>query len=267
MKRLSFCLCLLISLVCMGVLPVSLLQAEENNVSFVIAPPPVGYPLIEKGQETRQVTGDALYLSIDLGEERMMLLGAAAYGNYQKCPADIFMVNAVIGGAFLFGNKYNFTVLRVPLYINSVVRPFSIKRGSGFIFAGAGGDVSVSNMVVTVPQWVPMTTTFIDDDTRLTTYTVNGAVSGGMQLNIHAGDFIISPFGSWSYTGGTYSTTQTSTMSYEYPSTRGYLQRYGSLVFGFDLLYEPWNAALSSQLRSTEHYTMVSVAVKWLLEN
>jgi hypothetical protein len=35
---------------------------------------------------------------------------------------------------------------------------------------------------------------------------------------------------------------------------------------GFDVLYKPKDISLSSQLRFTDNYTMLSVAVKWLVD-
>lgn len=225
------------------------LYSEESTVAFVISQPPVGYPLFVTGDKTLQTGGDLLYLHMDVMEEKMMIAGGTAFG-----------------GALLFGNKYNLMIGRLPLLIGGIVQPLKTSHFSFFLFASAGGDIGITDMTVTVPQWVPMTSTFIDDDISVRTTTVNGLINGGAQFNIFVRDFIISPFGSWTYTGGTYSTTRTSTMSYEYPSTSGAIENYSSLVFGFDILYVPKNIALSSQLRTTDNYTMISVALKWLLK-
>lgn len=242
------------------------LYSEETTVSFVITQPPVGYPLFVRGEKTLQTGGDLLYLNMDVMDEKMMIFGGTAFGDYQSCLSDRVAVKASFGGSLLFGNKYNLMIGRLPLQISGIVQPIKTNHLSIFLFAAAGGDIGLTDMTITVPQWVPMTSTFIDDDTSIITTTVNGLINGGAQINIITRDFIISPFGSWTYTGGTYSTTQTSSMSYEYPSTSGSIENYSSLVFGFDILYVPKNIALSSQLRTTDSYTMVSVALKWLLK-
>lgn len=244
----------------------SSIYSEEKTVSFVITQPPVGYPVFVRGEKTLQTGGDLLYLNMDVMDEKMMILGGTAFGNYQSCPSDVVAIQGSFGGSLLIGNKYDMIIGRLPLQISGIVQPVRTNRLSIFLFAAAGGDIGLTDMTLTVPQWVMGTSTFIDDDTSVITTSVNGLINGGAQINILAGDFIISPFGSWTYTGGTYSTTQTSTMSYEYPSTSGSIENYSSLVFGFDILYVPMSIALSSQLRTTDNYTMVSVALKWLLK-
>ena len=241
------------------------IYSEESTVSFVITQPPVGYPLFVTGDKTLQTGGDLLYLNMDVMEEKMMIAGGTAFGNYQSCLSDRLALQAAFGGALLFGNKYDLMIGRLPLLIGGIVQPVKTSHFSFFLFASAGGDIGITDMTVTVPQWVLMTSTFIDDDTSVRTTAVNGLINGGAQFNIFARNFIISPFGSWTYTGGTYSTTQTSTMSYDYPSSTGSIENYSSIVFGFDILYVPKNIALSSQLRTTDNYTMISLSLKWLL--
>jgi hypothetical protein len=87
----------------------------------------------------------------------------------------------------------------------------------------------------------------------------------GVQFNVTIQDFIASPFGSWTYTAGTYSYTQTSAMSFDYPSGSGTIEGSSSTTLGFDLLYRPWGISLSSMVRRTDSYTLVTLALKRLL--
>ncbi len=111
-------------------------RAEENSISFTIAPPPVGYPRLIPKTGYAQAGGDVLFLSLDVMEEKVYLFG-------------------------------------------------------------------------------------------------------GLQANISAGPLIISPFGIASYALGAFRTTQTSTMSYEYPSVSGTTSEPAGTVIGIDVLYVP----------------------------
>ncbi len=80
-----------------------------------------------------------------------------------------------------------------------------------------------------------------------------------------AGPFIVSPFGTYTLTGGAWNTEMTSSMSFGYPSASGSIDPEGSIVVGFDVLYVPKGITLSSQLRANDSYTLISVALMWLL--
>ena len=121
----------------------------------------------------------------------------------------------------------------------------------------------MSTMTVTVPQMVELLV--VDDPTSFDTTTVTASVSAGAQINIALKDFIVSPFGSYTYTVGTYSYTQTSAMSFDYPSGSGTIEGSSSTTLGFDLLYRPWGISLSSMVRRTDSYTLVTLALKRLL--
>ena len=121
----------------------------------------------------------------------------------------------------------------------------------------------MSTMTVTVPQIVELI--MVEDPTIFDTTTVTGSVSAGTQLNIALKDLIASPFGTWTYTSGTYSYTQTSAMSFDYPSGSGTIEGSSSTTLGFDLLYRPWGKDLSSMVRRTDSYTLVTPALKRLL--
>jgi hypothetical protein len=241
--------------------------AENNTISFTIAPPPVGYPQFTPAELITQAGGNLLFLSLDVMEEKVYLFGGLYFYNYQYTPFDRVSLSGSVGGSLLAGNKYSLLVGRLPLGANFIVEAVRLKTLALYLFGGVGGDVGISTMTVTIPQWVIGTSTFIDDDTSVTTYSASGLISGGLQLNITAGPLIISPFGVVSYAVGAFQTSQTSTMSYEYPSTSGTTAEPAGTVIGFDVLYVPRHIALSSQLRLTERYNLLSVALKWMVKN
>ena len=93
-----------------------------------------------------------------------------------------------------------------------------------------------------------------------------GKITGGIQANIGLGEVIFSPYGLYTYTAGTYSYSQESSMSFDYPSSSGSISGFSTTIFGFDLLYKPGNISLSSQLQNSTDSTIISVALKWLLQ-
>jgi hypothetical protein len=138
------------------------LFAENDTVHFVIAPPPVGYPEIKKGEKIYQAGTDALFFTTDLNSEKLIVLGATAFGNYQESFTDWFTASLNFGGSFMAGSKYSMMILSLPLHMNGILE-------------------------------------LLDTE-------------------------------------------------------------------GFDVLYKPKDISLSSQLRFTDNYTMLSVAVKWLVD-
>lgn len=237
--------------------------AEEDTLSFVLAPPPVGYPVFSKGDRTTQVGGNAIFLMINQGGERMLVAGGTGFGHWQATVSDNLSLGTVLGGSLLAGNKHGLLMAQVPLQANAIFAAFTRPALSVFLFGGFGADLGLSTMTVTVPQVVDWI--LVEDPTRFDTITATGSVSAGAQLNITMKDFIASPFGTWTYTAGSYSYTQTSAMSFEYPSGSGTVDGSSSTTLGFDLLYRPWNISLSSMVRRTDSYTLVTLALKRLL--
>lgn len=240
--------------------------AKETTVSFAIAPPPVGYPVFEAGSSVTQTGAGAVYLSMDWGGERFTVLGASAFASFQHHPGRRLALNGAGGGTFLLGNKYDMQILQLPVSGTAVYEALRFGGSSLLVFGGLGATLGLLSMTVTIPQWVPYTTIFIDDDTRLSTTTVTGSLSAGLQANLRIRDFIFSPFGSYTYTTGSYSTTQTSSMSFDYPSSSGEIPGSSSYFFGFDLLYVPWDLALSSQMRGSKDYSLYTLSLKWLIK-
>ena len=244
--------------------PVSRAVAEEDQVSFVVAPAPVGYPEFERGEGIAQTGANAVYASMDFGDETLRLYGAMGFGSYQYSLTDSLALGGSLGGSFFVGSDYDLLVFQFPLNAAAVYEVYKTSAWSLFLFGGGGGAIGVTNMTIPVMQLVNIT--LIEDPTSLTTATFTGTFNAGVQANFSVGKLVVSPFGTYAYTSGSYNTTQTSSMSFNYPSYSGSIDAFSTTVFGFDLLHRPSGITLSSQLRSSPKSTLVSVAVKWLLK-
>ena len=238
--------------------------AEEDTLSFVLAPPPVGYPVFSKGDRTTQAGGNAILLMIDQGGEKMLVAGGTGFGHWQATVSDSLGLGVQAGGSLLAGNKYGLLMVQVPLQANAVYAAITRPTWSGFLFGGLGADLGMSTMTITVPLTVYTTT--VDDPTRFDTITATASVTAGAQINLIIDNFIASPFGSWTYNAGLYSYTQTSAMSESYPSGSGTIEGSSSTTLGFDLLYRPWGLSLSSMVRRTDSYTLITMALKRLID-
>jgi hypothetical protein len=215
------------------------LYAEESDLSLVIAPPPVGYPTIEAGAQTTHAGANLVYSSIDMMDTTLTLLGGTVFADRQICPARFLALSGSAGATFLAGSDYNLLMLQAPLSGNVILRAVTVPHFSLFAFGGAGVTAGLTNMTITIPQLVPYTSTYVDDDTSVTSAVLTVSGTGGIQANVSAGPFIVSPFGLMTVTAGHYSTTIQSTMSYEYPSESGAIDAVSATVLGFDILYVP----------------------------
>jgi len=239
--------------------------ADDNSISFVIAPPPVGYPVFEEGSKDTLAAVNFVYASLDYGGSSMTIIGPSGFGIFQYCISDSLAFGGNIGASIMAGSEYSLLMIQVPLNLSATFKFLTIDKHTFFVTAGAGGDIGTTSMKYTIPQWVPYTSTYVDDETTLRTLMTTGRCSGGLQANLGIGDFILSPFGTYSYSAGSYSTSQESSMSYDYPSTSGSIPGYSTTILGFDLLYRPLDMSLSSMIHRTDDMTLVSLAFKWLL--
>lgn len=237
--------------------------AEDSAVSLVIAPPPVGYPAIEAGKRTTQIGVNGLYAAYSANGFDMTFFGVGMLVDAQQCPSDRIALNGSIGFSALAGDKYNMIVAQFPFNGDVIFKLAGNNAYSLFAFGGATGSLGLTTMTINIPQWVPYTTTFVNDDTTLTTTIMTVTGLGGLQANIPISSFIVSPFGFCTITGGSWSSTQTSSMSYSYPSSSGSIDPMAGFVLGFDVLYVPLNFALSSQFHRDSDFTLITVASKW----
>ncbi len=254
-------------LACSGFFSAALpLPAGENTVSLVIAPPPIGYPVMEKKEGTSHSGANLVYSSLDRDGTDMTFFGASGFGGRQYCPLDRVALNLSLGATFLAGSEYGTLLLQLPAAGSLALEVLHGSRLSLFAFGGCGLNAGLMRMTITVPQWVPYTATFVDDDTSVGTTMITASATGGLQANVHLRNFVVSPFGVYAVTRGQYRSRQTSTMSYEYPDTTGTIGTVSSTVFGFEVLYVPRGITLSSQLRQAGDYTLFTLAFKWLSE-
>lgn len=238
---------------------------DTGSFSFDVAPPPVGYPRIEKGFRDVTVGGQGILARGDILDTTFTITGITLFGSLQTNPLRRTMFNLTGGGALLAGDRMGLVTSRVPLRILGAVQTIDSDYVDLYIFAAAGGDVGVTRLTVTVPQPIPYTTSFVEDDTTLSIVTTSGTVQIGGQVNVETGPFITSLFAVWSYTGGTYSTSQNSSMSYDYPSSSGDLEASSAIAGGVDLLWKERSIALSSQIRNSHDFMVYTLAVKRLL--
>jgi len=135
-------------------------------------------------------------------------------------------------------------------------------RGSTFYALGyAGGALSYSSQIIKIPIGIGD----VIDETSVE--TMSGILSAGIgcQANVALGGFVVSPFAQWTWSGGVYSTTQSTSMSFDYPSRSGEVELSMNSIYGFDLLYKPLGWSLSSQLRIGDGYQMITLALRRLL--
>lgn len=99
--------------------------ADEDTLSFVLAPPPVGYPVFSKGDRTTQVGGNAIFLMINQGGERMLVAGGTGFGHWQATVSDNLSLGTVLGGSLLAGNKHGLLMAQVPLQANAIFAAFT----------------------------------------------------------------------------------------------------------------------------------------------
>jgi hypothetical protein len=238
---------------------------DDTPVTFRIAPPPVGYPVFEPGIRHVGLGANGTFLTVKMLDTPMHLYGGAAFATLQQCFNDSFTFSGSVAGALLMGDEYDLMLTQIPVNVFGLFQAAKHERGTLFLFGGAGSDIGITIMTVTIPQPVPLTTRIIKDETQVSTTVLTVTGNGGGQINVPAGDFIVSLFGVYHFTGGSYSTTQTSSMSYSYPSTSGTIEGVSAVSLGCDLLYTPLNLALSSQVQNSDRYTLITVALKWLL--
>jgi hypothetical protein len=235
--------------------------AEESSVSFVVAPPPVGFPDFEEADGKVQTGAQLVYVNQDLAGERLTVAGAAGYGNYQQAFGKRLALNGSLGTTLLIGSLYDLYMVQIPLNVTAILNALDTGRVSLFLFAGGGGSLGLSSMTMERITVYPIT-----DVVTMTTYTVLGSMTAGAQLNLFSRRFVLSPFAFITLSGGTYQLTQDSPTEYSYPSYSGTIDNYSSTVIGFDLLYRPKNISLASQFRNTPDYRLLSLALKWFLK-
>lgn len=254
------------ALCCLLFIPVSaaLFSQEDTTVSFVIAPPPVGYPVFEKGTVRDQTAATAVWYASETAAGRVNFYGAAAALSHQMHPTDFLALGGMVGSAVLFGDKNSTVAVQGNLGVNAVLAPLRTKYVSLFFFGAASLAPGLTAMELEYPQLINFT--LVNDRVSATSLSAMWTTSGGAQANIVLADFILSPFALWSWSAGWSRTEMTSAMSFEYPTSEAAIDGVSSWIFGFDLLYVPWDLALSSQFKRQGESSLLTVAFKWLLK-
>jgi hypothetical protein len=164
------------------------------------------------------------------------------------------------GASFGIGSEYDLLLFQFPLGITLLWESLKTDSFAIYIFGTAGGNIALTRMTFDVPVALN-----VIDPTTVQTTMFTGLLSGGIQTALTTGDFVISPFALWSYSGGLFETTQTSAMSYTYPSISGKTDNILTTVYGFDILHSPSDISLSSQLRYGKSYWLFTTTLRFLL--
>lgn len=236
------------------------LAAGQNTVSFVIAPPPVGYPEFQKGTSVMQIGLTGLYLGIDVLGTKLDMLGGGGFLLWQYSLTDSLALNAAGGFSLAGASKYEMAMFSVPMGASVVLKVIDLGPASLMAFGGGGVNLGMTYMTIPTPQLVGFTVT--TDYPSYETKIVQGSLQGGLQVNITGGPFIISPFGFISWNGGSFELTAQSAMSFEYPKISGSLDGITATIFGIDILHTPSKIALSSMIRKKRDYTLITVSTK-----
>lgn len=235
--------------------------AEENKATFTVAPPPVGYPDFNAGDATEQAGGGAVVIKTDYGGLAGWLVGGSGAWQYQYCPADDLALGLSVAGSLMVGDRNSLLMMSAPLGASIAAELFEWRGSTFYAFGYAGGALSYSSQIIGIPIGIGD----VIDETSVE--TMSGILSAGIgcQANLALGGFVVSPFAQWTWSGGVYGTTQSSSMSFDYPSRSGEVEPSMNSIYGFDLLYKPLGWSLSSQLRLGEGYQMITLALRRLL--
>jgi len=227
--------------------------AEGGEVSFTIAPPPVGYPDFVPGQQVRSIKGTYLGISSD---DDWRFDGVIGNFSRQETFSSEFTFNQSGAAGVLFGDFPGADVTLVPLLADftPILRPYYRPNLDLLAFGILG-----TNATITVMD-------FDDIDLRSQMLQVLLVPGIGGQANIGVSDFVISPFGVYRYSFGGYLVEYSGDFYLEndyLESDSGGIDGYGSLILGFDVLYKPYNISLSSFIQQEEEVTIVSISLGW----
>lgn len=235
--------------------------AEENKATFAVAPPPVGYPDFKAGDATEQAGGGAVVIKTGYGGLAGWLVGGSGAWQYQYCPADELALGFSVAGSLMVGDRNSLLMMSAPLGAGIAAELFEWRGSTFYAFGYAGGALNYSSRIIGIPIGIGD----VIDETSVE--TMSGIISAGIgcQANLALGGFVVSPFAQWTWSGGVYGTTQSSSMSFDYPSQSGEVEFSMNSIYGFDLLYKPLGWSLSSQLRFGDGYQMITLALRRLL--
>lgn len=238
--------------------------ASEDVSPFALIPPPVGTSDFIQGQRTAGAGVDAAYFNMEAFGNQLSMLGAMAYGNYQFCPSGSVALNGIVGVSGFGGTNYRAMAFQLPIELTAAYEPARWQGGSIFLIGGGGASFGLMSMNVYVPYLLDSSHILMDGTYVLMPSLVGNAIVG-LQANLFAGSFVVSPFALYCCTGGVYSLRQTSAASYDYPSRSGTVDLQGSPVFGLDVFWKPWGVSLNSMFQITDSYTMFTLSLKRLL--
>lgn len=220
--------------------------AADTEFQFTIAPPPVGYPLFDQGKTTHSLRGTYINISTD---EDWSFDGLLASYAKQESPSQDLSFQQTFTGGVLWGDLPGADLTGLPLLYDftPILRPYRQDNLDLLVFGILGGHATFF---------------FLDlDDSDVSMQMLNYLLvpGAGVQANIVLSDFILSPFGVYRYSFGGYVTEYSGEDSPDGDS--GSIDGYGSVIFGFDLLYRPLNLSLSSILQHEKDVTVFTISL------
>ncbi len=248
---------LLVTLIFTALLiPVPLMadSSPEGSFQFTIAPPPVGYPVFEPGVTVHSVRGSYLSITSTDSSADWRFDGLSFSYTKQKTETADFLYTQSSAAGVLFGDITGMSVTSVPLLMNftPVLRLYARPDLDILGFGSLG-----ANALITVSQWDAV-------DLKAQSLNLSLIPALGAQANIGLGEFVLSPYGIYSYSFGGYIIEYSGDYYYSasgLESTSGSLDPYGSMVIGFDLLYKPYNVSLSSMFRKEDNVDIFSISL------
>jgi hypothetical protein len=253
------------------------MAAADDKLIFTIAPPPVGYPEFVSGSKELGLGVSFMAISLPFTyieyeivnnlpeihqlDKELKLKGGAVTFN-EKAVSGNLAFGQSGGLAVLAGNINKSLLLSVNYRLSGIWQMAKTKRMTSLLFAGAGLEVTQNYSKIDIPQYMPFITDPVIDEVSSIFSLLSGNVSGGLQMNVQTGDFIISPFSVYTHSMAKYISTMTSSMSFDYPSEDGQVPAFNSLVLGFDIVYTPRRIALSSMFQKTKKADIINISLR-----
>lgn len=231
--------------------------ATQSN--FQISPPPMAYPEFEADKKDQRV--EATYISMTGSGLDLKGLG----GNYigRRAFNDKFALDGLAGLFYMTGTMKipNFNLdmnyMNIPLGANVEFQPYKSKGTNVILFAGPTFSLGMGSLKGS------SSTATTNTDMTIYTYTYMYGLEGGGQFTADAGDFKISPFLMLQSMAGSSSSDTTTKSTYTYyigstkytspssssSSSSTSIPAFTTLTYGLDILYVPWNMALSTILQ------------------
>lgn len=241
---------LILTLFIFGFLFLTPAFTQSDDFNFVIAPPPVGYPVFKAGSTDNSAGVTGIMLKI----AGINLKGLGLFGIMQKTPSKFYSQNTSIGASAMVGDEYDLFMFQIPVGVNFVFNVLQNELLSLMPYAGFS----------TIFGLMTMEHEFFGDTLSTMTGMLNVMGKGGIQANISFSDFIASPFFEFSFSGGLSATEfRSSNELYDQDSTVEKQDIASSYLLGFDVLHVPTRIALSSMFKQKKDFSVFTITLRF----